>query len=87
MRKFVTGERQSEVPMWQIGGSMDLFDIKQMTESFMEFKGFDIRTEKGRKEAIKWLEKTDGIDMFYTDAPDYNEGEALMTDIQLYAQN
>ena len=23
MRKFVTGERQSEVPMWQIGGSMD----------------------------------------------------------------
>lgn len=56
---------------------MDLFDIKQMTESFMEFKGFDIRTEKGRKEAIKWLEKTDGIDMFYTDAQDYNEGEDL----------
>ena len=59
---------------------MGLFDdenIKQMTENFLSFKGFDIKTEAGVKNAIEWLKKAKGNDMFYNEASGIPEQDAF----------
>ena len=48
---------------------LDFFDenmTKQMTESFMAFKGFNITTPDSIKVAIKWLENATGNDVFFS---------------------
>lgn len=51
----------------------DDYSPKSITEEFMAFKGFDISTKAGRKEAIEWLEKASGNDMFFLSAEGWTE--------------
>ena len=58
-------------------GLLDDDNIKQMTEDFLSFKGFDLGTDTGVKKAIKWLEQADGNDMFYRESSGIPEEDAF----------